>query len=500
MRAQTVLTGPLMLATVPAVCLGAFWLAGEAALIATALSLSALYAFLAGVRPTESDPSRDVVTGLGMRGSLDLAMDAALSLQATSARKTACMMVQIDDFDDFSERYGKAAAEDVLNRMAQRLRGALRDDDILCKIGPATFGIGIAPVTHVDLETTIQLASRLQSVVEDPLALDATTVYVSCSIGFCLGTRSPLSTGASLVAATQNALSEALRFAPSAIRSFSADMQRTHLARTALTDEVSAALENGQIVPFFQPQLCTDTGLVSGFEALARWCHPERGLISPAEFLPVIQHSGQMERLGDLMLVQSLIALRRWDEMGLNVPQVGVNFATDELRNPRLMEKVRWQLDRYGLKPERLAVEVLETVVADSPEDVVSRNINGLSNLGCKIDLDDFGTGHASISSIRRFSVERLKIDRSFVMKVDKDIDQQRMVSAILTMAERLGLETLAEGVETPGEHATLAQLGCGHVQGFEIARPMPFDQTAEWVRTHHAGLITAPKFGRDAG
>ncbi|WP_233544895.1 putative bifunctional diguanylate cyclase/phosphodiesterase [Pseudooceanicola sediminis] len=502
LRVHKVLTGVQMLAFIPATCLVSFWLAGEAALVATALSLSVVYGVLAGLRGGRTLPphSRDLVTGLGMRDNLDIAMDAALSQQGTSGRKTACLMVQIDDFDVFSDRYGPAATEDVLNRTAQRLRRALRDDDALCKIAPATFGIGVAPVTNVDLETTIQLASRLQSVVEDPLSLDATTVYLSCSIGFCLGSRSPLPTGSSLVGATQNALSEALRFAPSAIRSFSADMQRTHQARTILTDEVSAALENGQIVPFFQPQLCTDTGLVSGFEALARWCHPDRGLISPAEFLPVIQHSGQMERLGDLMLVQSLIALRRWDELGLTVPQVGVNFASDELRNPRLMEKVRWQLDRYGLKPGRLAVEVLETVVADSPEDVVSRNINGLAKLGCKIDLDDFGTGHASISSIRRFSVERLKIDRSFVMKVDKDIDQQRMVSAILTMAERLGLSTLAEGVETPGEHATLAQLGCGHVQGFEVARPMPFEQTAEWVRTHHAGLIKAPKFGRDTG
>ena len=120
--------------------------------------------------------------------------------------------------------------------------------------------------------------------------------------------------------------------------------------------------------------------------------------------------------------------------------------------------------------------------------------------MGCRIDLDDFGTGHASISAIRRFAIERIKIDRSFVSHVDADPEQQRMVSAILTMADRLGLETLAEGVETAGEHAMLAQLGCRHVQGFGIARPMPYDQTIDWVRRHEARLAEPPKIGRKSG
>ena len=197
------------------------------------------------------------------------------------------------------------------------------------------------------------------------------------------------------------------------------------------------------------------------------------------------------------MLTRSLSALRSWDDAGLDIPCVGVNFSSDELRNPKLIDKVKWELDRYDLAPHRLSVEVLETVVAASPEDVVSRNVNGLAKLGCRIDLDDFGTGHASISSIRRFAVQRIKIDRSFVMKVDRDPEQQRMVAAILTMAERLGLETLAEGVETPGEHAMLAQLGCGHVQGFGLGRPMAFEATEPWVRDHVSKLQAPPRIIR---
>ena len=238
---------------------------------------------------------------------------------------------------------------------------------------------------------------------------------------------------------------------------------------TQSTQAVVDALENGEIVPWFQPQISTDTGRITGFECLARWNDPQRGEISPSEFLSQLEAANKMGRLLEVVLYHALTALKAWDQAGLDIQQVGVNFSSAELSDPNLLEQVAWELDRFELAPERLAVEILETVVGQGPDDVITRNIHGLSELGCRIDLDDFGMGHASLSSIRRFGVSRIKIDRSFVMKSDRDPEQQRMIRAILTMAERLDIETLAEGVETVGEHALLAQLGCTHVQGFGI-------------------------------
>lgn len=217
-------------------------------------------------------------------------------------------------------------------------------------------------------------------------------------------------------------------------------------------------------------------------------------MISPVEFLPAIEAANLLERLAEVMMYHSFHAVKQWDAAGLNIPQVGVNFTGSDLSNPRLLEKIKWDLDRFELTPDRLAIEILETVVASAPNDMITRNINALGQLGCRIDLDDFGTGNASIASIRRFSVSRIKIDRSFVMKADRDPEQQRMISAILTMAERLQVETLAEGVETVGEHVLLAQLGCDHVQGFGIARPMPFDQTIGWITEHNVKVQDVPK------
>ncbi|MCA0922731.1 putative bifunctional diguanylate cyclase/phosphodiesterase [Pseudooceanicola nanhaiensis] len=501
-RIRAAMTGPHMLAFLPAATLGAFWLGGEVLLFIVSLAIPALFGLLIGFGPPPPLKHRasDSVTGLPAPDTLERMLNRVLSDSPGARAGTACFQVRIDDFDVVLDRYGQAAGETLLHRTADRLRGALREADVIVRMGDAQFGIGIAPVTHLDLEVAIQMAARLQSAVEEPISLDSTVIYISCSVGFCLGSRAPRRTAAVLIEAAGEALREAANTAPSSIRAWSEEMRQTRRGRDLGTDEAAAALENGQIVAFFQPQVSTDTGQVSGLESLARWQHPQRGLIGPGEFLPLLEQAGLLERLGEVMLTNALKSLQGWDRAGLKLPMVGVNFTGQELLNPRLIDKVRWELDRFDIAAERLCVEVLETVVAASPDDIVARNINGLAKLGCRIDLDDFGTGHASISSIRRFAVERIKIDRSFVLKVDRDAEQQRMVAAILTMAERLGLDTLAEGVETAGEHAMLAQLGCGHVQGYGIARPMPGDQVRDWMMTYTAGLGSPPEIGHRTG
>lgn len=492
-------TGPQALAFMPALALAAFWLGGEAWLLVCAVGLPVALAFAGGFTRPFVLHGRTDQWPQGTSAMLDQAVQNALWQAAHTGRNTACFMLAIDDLPDITDRYGPAATETMLQTIASRIPAGLRDGDRIFRQHDQSFIVVLAPMRQLDLEIAIQIAARLQVTVEDPLSLDSTTVFLTCSIGFCLGARNPGSSSADLLEATRAAFVDASHNGPSAIRAYSDRMRQPRTGQNTLANEAASALNSGQIVPWFQPQVSTDTGQITGFEALARWQHPERGLIPPAEFLPFLEQTGQLERLGEVMLYQALTALRAWDTAGLEIPSVGVNFATQELLNPKLVDKVCWELDRFGLSASRLAVEVLETVVAAAPDDIISRNINGLAKLGCNIDLDDFGTGHASLSSIQRFAVSRIKIDRSFVMKVDQDPAQQRMVNAILSMAEQLDLDTLAEGVETLGEHAMLAQLGCRHVQGFGIARPMPFAQTIEWVRAHNTKLQGAPRIGRVA-
>ena len=501
MALKHLFSGPQALALLPAAVLAAFWIGGEITLIITAIGLPLCLALLRGLVPHHSVGDAEAEDdGSGGAEHLSRQLDGFLREARRRSLKCACLLVELDDYESVIDRYGQAAANHVADRCRDRLKSALRSRDKVFHLRDGQFAIAVAPVRTLDMDLGLQLAERLQHAMEEPISLDATTIYVSASTGLALNSQIDSPFGGKLADAADLALRDARRHAPSAIRAYSSDMRFPDASPHALSNDVINALENGHIQPWFQPQISTDTGQVTGFEALARWINPDRGLIAPSEFLPILEQADKMERLGEVMLYHALHALKSWDLAGLNIPHVGVNFSPGELRNPRLVEKIEWELDRFDLSPDRLMVEILETVVATSSDDIVARNINGLAALGCCIDLDDFGTGHASISSIRRFAVQRLKIDRSFVMKVDQDAEQQRMVSAILLMAEQLELDTLAEGVETAGEHAMLAQLGCHHVQGFGISRPLPFDKTIQWAKAHVEKLGSPPIIGRKTG
>ncbi len=499
---SALLATPQIFALLPVITLGSFWIGGETLLVSTALLLPLLFVSSGALSANQINTvhERDGVTGLHLEDTIIASLDSALAAEKSTGRTTACLSVEVDDFHTLVERVGTRSADTILRTVGKRLTGALREHDIVARTDTSSFTIALSPVVRADLEAIIQLSGRLQSAVNHPVQINSAKVYITCSVGFCLARKAVQQTGASLRLCAEAAKDEACRNGPSAIRAFSNEMLKHAEIQSSFLQDIETALENGQIQAWFQPQISTDTGQITGFEALARWQHPQKGIISPGEFLPAIEKGGLSERLSETMLSQSMTALNAWDKEGIVVPQIGVNFSSDELRNPRIVDKIRWELDRYNLAPERLAIEILETVAADTSEDIITRNIEGLSDLGCSIDLDDYGTGHASIASIRRFAVGRIKIDRSFITNVDTDQDQQCLVAAILTMAERLSLDTLAEGVETIGEHAMLAQLGCGHIQGFNLARPMPYGETIAWIERHNAKIDCTPKIGKRAG
>lgn len=490
-RATLMALGPLVGATV--------WIAfGPAAGLAVLIALPAT-AFALGPEKSGGD-GRDPLTGLADRAALVDRLSRNLRSADRAGLQTGAILLEIDRFKLIEERHDRQAVEAVLRACADRICAGLRDSDRAARLEGPVFAVALAPSRRLDLEAAIQLSTRLQRALAEPLPIDGANLFLTASVGFALAARIGRPGGEELLHAAGLAMIEAGRSGPGAIRSYSDAMQARVLGRSSLATEVGAALENGQIMAFFQPQISTRTGAVTGFEALARWHHPDRGLIPPAEFLPALRQAGLMDRLGARMVTEALTALRTWEDAGHSVPRVGVNFSTEELLDPRLVERISWELDRFGLSADRLAIEVLETVVAGGSDDAVVRNLMALARMGCPLDLDDFGTGHASITNIRRFDIGRIKIDRTFVSRIDADPEQQGMVAAILTMAERLGLETLAEGVETAGEQAMLARLGCGHVQGFGIARPMPAAEAMAWLSALRDRAAAPVPLRRQAG
>ncbi|WP_126978106.1 bifunctional diguanylate cyclase/phosphodiesterase [Frigidibacter oleivorans] len=484
-RLRAAVRRPEVFVFAPALLLAGWWFgAGGAALVGaiTAVALTA-----PGAAPGDAFGDAGPDADAAGRAAAECLLDKALAAASRDGLGTACLALALDGAEALARRHGAAARDRILAAVSDRLGAALRGGDGVIRLDGPRLAVCLAPVRQADLESLIQIAARLQTAAELPLALDGLTLHPTLSVGFCLAGRAPDRTGAGLLAAACRALEAARQAGPGAIRAYGPELGLPARARRddpagPAPDEIARAFEAGQIRAHFQPQLCTDTGAVSGMEALARWDHPGRGLVSPAAFLPALQAGGLSGRLCDTMLAQALAAIRAWDRAGLAVPRVAVNFCHEDLRDARLPDRIRWELDRFDLAPQRLTVEILETVVADAGQEVVARNVALLAGMGCGIDLDDFGTGQSSIAHIRRFAVNRLKIDRSFVARVDSDPAQRRMVAAILSLAERLELDCVGEGVETAGEHTVLAQLGCAHVQGYAIARPMPAEAATAWL------------------
>ncbi|MCT8161429.1 GGDEF domain-containing phosphodiesterase [Pseudoruegeria sp. SHC-113] len=484
---RSTLNGPQILAFLPAVTLASFWIGGESGLLVCALGLPAAFA-LAGSFEFSDDEATFGYRSDG-EDTFVHAVDIALAAAENSLRKPACYLLQLDEYNTLSERYGPDTTRTVEQRVAERLARSLRRGDRLFPLGNGRFGLITAAEERLSLEAAIQIGTRLQSAIAEPFSLDGLSLYASCSVGFCLCGNAPRPGGGETLRAAQAALDLAHQHGPGAIRAYSPDLALRAEEDEPLADRMAEAIEEGQIIAHFQPQISASTGEITGFEALARWQHPDRGLLPPGAFLPAVAAAGLSERLCHRMLQEALSALVHWREAGLSVPGVGINLSTEELRNPQIADHIRWELDRHGVPAAQLTLEVLETVAVGHGDEMIARNLAALAAMGCQIDLDDFGTGFAAIANIRRFSIQRVKIDRCFITHVDTDADQQTTVAAILAFAERLGMETLAEGVETLAEQATLARMGCGHVQGYGIARPMPLAETDTWIARHSARL-----------
>ncbi len=480
---------PQIYGIVPCVILAAYWFGGEGAMVGTALALPALFVIVSAVPGRRARLGRDGLTGLRKRQQAEAYLNEALLTADSTGQGAAAIALEIDDFDRIRAQFGPQVAGTILRQIGERLETTTRGQDVVAHLSGQRFAMALGSMRLADLETLIDICGRVQANLAEPFLVNAAHIYLTASFGFALPGQITNHDGAELLRSAEIALDDARATATASIRAYSRNLSRRMRDRRALGHQTLTALENGQIAPWFQPQVSTHDGRITGFETVPFWEHPDQGPIPLRDFEDQINSQGQGERLAEIMLSGALRALGDWDRQGLAIPAICVPLGHVRMTDPRVVDKLAWELDRFSIAPERLFVEIHEDVVAAASDDLILRNVSRLAELGCKIDLDDFGTGHASIANIRRFAVHRIRIDKSFVARVDRDRDQQNMVAAVLTMAERLSLDTIAEGVETAGEHAMLAQLGCNSVQGYSIGGPMPFADTVAWIEKHNARL-----------
>ena len=416
----------------------------------------------AALHSLEHRTFHDALTGLPNRASL------ARGLDRPGAPGRACLMFGLDGFKSVNDGLGHAAGDEALAQIGRRIEETLGPEDLVARLGGDEFAVVLD--NDVSVEEIERVAERVIRRIEEPVEIAGRSVVLHASGGIARVNEGdePMD----VLRRADVALSVAKGAGTRHVRWFLPDMLAEVERKLELDTDLRRAVERGEIEVHYQPTVRIATGRVAGVEALARWRHPQHGLIPPASFIPVAEANGSIVALGGQVLVTACRQVKAWQQLtGLEHLTLSVNVSGSQLHDPVIIVHVADALKNSGLAPSSLTLEVTETVMADP--DAVAR-VHKLKESGLRVAIDDFGTGYSSLSYLQRLPIDVLKIDKSFIDDLGARADRAAFASAIIRMGQSLGLETVAEGVENVDQLQVLASVGCDLVQGYFYARPAP--------------------------
>jgi diguanylate cyclase (GGDEF)-like protein/PAS domain S-box-containing protein len=429
----------------------------------------------------------DGLTGLPNRNLLRQRMDEILLHARRSSDKAAVLILGLDNFKTVNDTLGHGIGDKLLRAVAKRLRSMLREEDTLARLNSDEFAVVQSGLARP--EDAVLLARRLLEAVGEPYLICGHSVVVGASIGIAMAPGDG-DESEKLLKHADMALSRAKNDSRGTFSFFESGMDARAQARRKIEADLRGAIENDVLRPHYQPVIDLSSGRITGFEALVRWPHPERGMISPAEFIPVAEETGLINGLGGLMLRRACMDAVLWPED----VRVAVNLSPAQFRTGNLLSIVIDALKQSGLPARRLELEITETLLLEKSGQVLA-TLHALRALGVRISMDDFGTGYSSLSYLRSFPFDKIKIDQSFVRDLAANRDAQAIVRSIISLGIGLGVTITAEGVETEAELSCLRAEGCHEGQGFLFSRPQPNSEIA--------GLLRAQcdtDFGGEAG
>ena len=433
----------------------------------------------------------DSLTGLPNRSLLADRVGQLTSVSRRDHRPFALMFMDLDQFKHINDTLGHSIGDALLAEMGRRLQASLRDGDTVARLGGDEFAV-LLPGS--DAEGASQVAAKLLEGMAQPCSVLDHELSLTMSIGISVYPAD----GDDFEMLSRNAdtaMYRAKHEGRATWRFFTAGMQQRSARHLQLDAALRRALERDELLLHYQPQLSGDGRTVVGVEALLRWKHPELGMISPGEFIPLAENSGQIVTIGEWVLRTAVTQLKAWIDAGLPPMVIAVNLSAVQFRHSGLLEMVRRALADAGLAPQWLELELTESVATGQPQAAVAI-MDALHALGVRLSIDDFGTGYSSLSYLKRFPIHTLKIDQSFVRDIDTDPDDRAIVQAIIQMARSLKLKTLAEGVETDAQHAFLRSEGCDMVQGYRFCRPLAAAAIPPWIATHAVAQTTSEATG----
>jgi diguanylate cyclase (GGDEF)-like protein len=440
----------------------------------------------------------DTLTGMPNRVSFLEKLDLELLRASRANRQVALLFLDLDGFKRVNDTLGHSAGDYLLQAVAARFKEKLRAGDLVARPALEEAGLHLArlggdefTVVLPDLEgtqTVSMVAERLQALLARPFRISGQEIVVTASIGIAIFPEDG-DDAATLLKHADTAMYHAKEQGRNNWQLYDKSLTTETMVRIQLENDLRKGLQRDEFRLFYQPQVSADDGTIVGIEALIRWQHPEHGLVSPAQFIPVAEDSGLIVAIGDWVLRTACQQLRSWQAMGLATPRVAVNVSARQLRAHDFLGSVAAIIAETGIEPNQVELELTESILME-PE---ARRIDGfhrLRALGVHFSIDDFGTGYSSLSYVKRFPIGMLKIDQSFVRGLPGSADDAGITTAIIAMAHSLGLEVIAEGVETRAQLEFLRQANCQKIQGYLFSRPRPPDEVEALLRR---GSISLP-------
>ncbi|MBI3480350.1 MAG: EAL domain-containing protein [Nitrosomonadales bacterium] len=420
----------------------------------------------------------DMLTGLPNRLLLDDRVGQAIGAAQRDHTRLAVLFLDLDHFKNINDTLGHRFGDALLIEVGQRLKSSVRDMDTVSRLGGDEF---VVVLQDIEADGVAHIATKLLTSVSQPYHIEQHELVVTPSIGIAIYPDDGEDFD-TLYQHADVAMYRAKHDGRNNFRFFTQEMQ-AHSARTLQLDNaLRHALKRNQLQLHYQPQLAAGDGRVIGIEALLRWQHPTLGMVSPAEFIPIAESSGQIVAIGEWVLRTAVHQLKAWLDSGLPPMIMAVNISAVQFRHPDLPGLVTRILDEAQLPPQYLELELTEGVAMHDPQGAIAM-MDNLHARGVRMSIDDFGTGYSSLSYLKKFKIYKLKIDQSFVRDLSADADDSAIIIAIIQMARSLGFQTIAEGVETESQLAFLREQGCDEVQGYHFSKPLPVEQLEAFVR-----------------
>ncbi len=427
----------------------------------------------------------DALTGLPNRAQLEDHFRYALSRAKRSEGSLVLMFLDLDQFKGVNDSLGHSVGDALLVEVAKRLRRLIREEDTVTRLGGDEF---IFLLPGADASGAMQVAQKLRESLSQPCHIRQYDLSITASIGIAVypGDGVDLET---LSQSADTAMYRAKQSGRDGYRFFTAEMQACATRHMQLVNALRQALERDQLEVHYQPQVCIQDRRIVGLEALLRWSHPELGMVLPSEFIPIAEECGQILPIGEWVLRTAVKQLRHWMDNGYPPMVIAVNLSAVQFRHPSLPDLVSSILDEAQLPAEYLELELTEGVAMYDPQGAISV-MNNLHERGIRMSIDDFGSGYSSLNYLKKFRVYKLKIDQSFVRDISTDLEDKAIVEAIISMAKSLGLQTIAEGVETAEQQEFLRERGCNEAQGYYYSKPLPASQ----IEAFFVGVTTPAK------